>query len=1343
MDPELIAETLEALREGKLKIKDIPPSLLPYLGLEDKKTPGWGERLNPLSDYNRGVYEQFGAGVGEVLPTAALGLAETFEALGIDEQGGGSDKLRGAIARRREESAPDRMGEGSARFLGRMLGEGALGVAAGAPLRGVGIAGRVFNARGAGVLGDILTGTTIAQAGAEESTLGGLSALLPGDNNTLNALAENPWTRALGEIGMSLGGDVAFNALGNVYRGARETNPRPPDLREQTVSNYNRREKIDAIDRELNEISQSSELVSAEGVDYNTELSKIRAGEPTESMKTKPLAPEVAERWRALTLERQALIEDAVPEALNIKGMDPEAELHAKAAWAADSDARTMDAEAAKLRARKAFGDKLRWDKIKKHERPWDKVIKTYMNYVDVDKPSEWLAEGLDLAGIMEDPAKLARLKRRTQGAFVQIWQKGLKTIGDDEAALRTMGPQQMIDDLAGGDAESLGYAMAAKREEELRGRGDLGKRLTDEQLAAGLEIYNSNAGIRQAVDGFKKYAEEWLNTLEEEAIIPLGNAEKIRAEGNYWFAPFEPASNDKMVQRLFGGKTASFKDPLQRLGFSHEEVPYMNPVLSWIDYTARMTEQVARKRVHTAVANIGDLSAEGIVGDNADVVRGAGLIKKIEKKDIPSGARKVTGGADDLIAAMGVEEIDELLQTNDGAYYFRYRDINGETHHYKVNKHVYEWLREVEPTQISDNPLVQTLIAPGKALRKGVTITPAFMGANTWRDSAFRGMSDPSVRSSVPFVGFVRSFSGALNASEELLRDAMHKAGISHYAEDPNFRAFDFAGGTQTTIFDMDANEIRRVVAETREGLPQWYRGWNRVKAVGRKANHGIKTVGSISENSNRLDTFKRVKQEMLSKGYSTLEANLEAAYQAGESTVDFSRRGRKFEESQFVKTLDRASAFWRASIQGTDRMVRQFGDITPSGFKLNPDAIKQTTVAGASLFAAAAANYAFNRTNPDYYDTSKDTRSRYVLFDIGRVGGILEAQLQDLTGVNMGPQATEDQDKPILKQGQSLFLKVPVPHEFGWLFATGPIRMIEELDDANPYSDRTNPIIKAFAAGADPIGQSLTQLVGPINPLSSSFGGAGVSTAIGLATNRDRFRDMDIVPAWQKDLNPDLQGRGTESGGAKLLSETFASLGLNTAAPGQIDFLARGVGGGTGGAIMDALGGLREGGEATGLTSKGPLRRFFVDPSRPSGAMEAFYNEYFKLKAKQENSKQYEERGMPTRAGRELSKMTEEDTIRFTLMETLYPVLQDLNTLQQYIESNPSISGEQKHTINEAIREEAALLLKGGSYRDPEDMRALIERDSDPERNAIVTELYESWKAEKKKITSIRRRI
>jgi hypothetical protein len=955
----------------------------------------------------------------------------------------------------------------------------------------------------------------------------------------------------------------------------------------------------------------------------------------------------------------------------------------------------TLRAEAAE-----AFGDTQSvFSPIKKKQGLGDWLRWQYIRWVDIDKPFEWASvRGMRPS---EDPNILARNRRGSAAAAVRIWEDGLVRQGSGEAP-RTLSPHKIIEDMAGGDSDALGWTMIAKREEELLGRGH-DARLTPEELRTGLALYDGNPGLRSATDAFIDYGRQWLRLLEEEGVISAGAAERILEAGNYWFVPLKRV--DTSLVKLPKELSAVFDDPLRVLTKGGDSAVYQNPAVAWLDLTFGFTDLVGRRRAINALAKIGDEGLNPTVVSKVDALpRSADAITKVEEGFSALGNK----------TAAEISKGMDLFQSGEKHFFKLFDNV------YQVDDFLFEAIRDVNHAEIP--AALRILTGPGKLLRTGVTVTPGFGGSNQFRDSIMRTMT-------IEDLNIYQSLYGSIGSALDLSKEALARMGAP-IKESQLLDTFELSGAAMSTLADMDANRFMKLLDDMRQATPSYARNLHALRSTARDALHNTRMVGSIAENSNRLDTFTLIRQRTLDQidagelpGWNEMDANLLAAYQAAESTVDFRRRGRLFEENAWIKAIDQGTAFWRAAIQGNDRVMRLAVDIERQGVKVNKKRLAAVAATAATtLTLPAFSNYAANRMNPDYFDIPKNVRGRYLLFDLGAEG------LENIAKEYIG--APDDFELPVFKQGGSLFLKAPVPHELGWLFATVPVRMLEEVDSRNPFREINVPNL---IGAADPISSAFKQMGIPI-PTS-------ISVAEQLASNKDRFRGTSIEPQFAEGRPAPLRARGTESPGAMKFSEALTSLGVPAPSPPQAEFAVRGVLGGAGSAaLIDLPGMLSPERSTTKLTEKGPLRRFFVDPRGSGEAGHVFYKEYFDLKGRMDASNRLSAAGKHKLAGKALP--SPEDIARFNVMDFLYEDhLRPLNELRKWIEDQ-DIDPEGVRILQDNIKKEADIILKGATYNE-KFAKKVLEEEVDPERSEAIRSLIQVMEEEKKKRSKTRRAI
>ncbi len=179
---------------------------------------------------------------------------------------------------------------------------------------------------------------------------------------------------------------------------------------------------------------------------------------------------------------------------------------------------------------------------------------------------------------------------------------------------------------------------------------------------------------------------------------------------------------------------------------------------------------------------------------------------------------------------------------------------------------------------------------------------------------------------------------------------------------------------------------------------------------------NKGIKKVIAdfvgFSENSSRIKEFKNVRDFMMKRGASEKAADMLAGCNALDITLDFQRGG------ETTKTINRWVPFFNASVQGLEQTARAFGLLRAKEWQREPNRLKRasrTVLQGAAyLTMLALISELFNR--------SDDDRKKKV------------AEL-----------------KPHEKWNYISFgdVRIPVPYEIGYIFASIPRAVVAELYD------------------------------------------------------------------------------------------------------------------------------------------------------------------------------------------------------------------------------------------------------------------------------------------------------
>ena len=332
----------------------------------------------------------------------------------------------------------------------------------------------------------------------------------------------------------------------------------------------------------------------------------------------------------------------------------------------------------------------------------------------------------------------------------------------------------------------------------------------------------------------------------------------------------------------------------------------------------------------------------------------------------------------------------------------------------------------------------VKVLRVPAGWLRSGATLSPEFILRNPVRDMISASLY--SKHGFIPVWDTVRGLSLYLKKGKEYW-DYMN------------------SGAAQSAMVSLDRDYLH---GQMRDLLKK-----KSVLSMCANPIEALRAFSEATEMATRLAEF-----DLAKKGYSGIGnrlfgnerkplSNTEAGIEARDVTLDFGRHGRK------TQSWNQMVAFFNASIQGTDKMIREF--------KEHPAQMTVKTFMGITLPSVLL--WYLNKDDPRY---------------------------QEL------PQWQKDIFWVI--PGKDTLYKIPKPFELGILFGTVPERVMQYMYDKE--KGRNGPGFKG-------LGESITS-----NLLPSAIP-TGFLPAIEWISNYSLFMGRNIVPLSQSKL-PDRQQYG-----------------------------------------------------------------------------------------------------------------------------------------------------------------------------------------------------------------------
>ena len=443
-----------------------------------------------------------------------------------------------------------------------------------------------------------------------------------------------------------------------------------------------------------------------------------------------------------------------------------------------------------------------------------------------------------------------------------------------------------------------------------------------------------------------------------------------------------------------------------------------------------------------------------------------------------------------------------------------------------KGKKVVYETTPELAQTmkmmnKDTSNFITKILQYPASWLRAGSTVTAGFAITNALRDTISAG-----VFSKHGFLPVVDTFKG-----------------LAHFLKkDQLYWDYVKSGGAHAAMVSLDRDYLSGHLREL----------FSRKSTLSKVARNPIEVLRAISEATEvatRLGEFSNAR-----KGYTGLYSRLtktnlnpkslgEASIASRDITIDFSRTG------THTKTANKVVAFFNATVQGGDKLVRAWRD-DPKGMT-----IKSTLF----ITLPTIALWYLNKDNTAYQELPQWEKDTFFHIPTG--------------------------DK---------FIKIPKPFELGLLYGTTFERMLQYFDDKS--TGRNGVGFKGLGDRA------IDTLLPDVLPTA-------LSPIWEWWSNYSKFRQRNIVPQSQEKLPDKLQYGSNTSMVARKIGDTFnvSPYKVDNTIMGYGGNLAR-----LGLDITDAISGANEKRPTKGVTELPEIRRFFAKPYQSSDSVQRVYDDF-----------------------------------------------------------------------------------------------------------------------------------
>lgn len=444
----------------------------------------------------------------------------------------------------------------------------------------------------------------------------------------------------------------------------------------------------------------------------------------------------------------------------------------------------------------------------------------------------------------------------------------------------------------------------------------------------------------------------------------------------------------------------------------------------------------------------------------------------------------------------------------------------NGKKVVYNTTPELYQAFKMLNPE--GANMVVKILSVPAKWLRAGAVLSPEFMLRNPARD-----MISAAVYSKHGFIPVADTLKG--------LALYLHKG--------DTYWEYMRSGASQANLVSLDRNYLS---GQMRDLLQRP----SVKKMITTNPIEVLRGLSEATEMATRLAEFHNVR-----KGYTGIGNRLfgktrkpgsiqEAALESRDITLDFSRIG------SHTKSWNKISAFFNASIQGTDKMFRAWRE--------NP--LDMTIKTAMFITMPSVLLWYLNKDDPRYQELPQWQKDIFWIIP------------------------TKD-----------TLIKIPKPFELGILFGTVPERMLQWMYDRK---------MKKRGAGFKGLGNVIIDNMVP-NVLPTAF-----VPVFEAATNYSLFMDRNIVPQHERDnLPPALQYGPYTSAVGRGIGKMFdvSPRIVDNTIRGYTGGL-----GGFGLTLSDSVLGMNEERPAKRWTEQPGIRGFTATPYASSESVQQVYDEF-----------------------------------------------------------------------------------------------------------------------------------
>lgn len=427
------------------------------------------------------------------------------------------------------------------------------------------------------------------------------------------------------------------------------------------------------------------------------------------------------------------------------------------------------------------------------------------------------------------------------------------------------------------------------------------------------------------ALKNLHEYQYRTLKYLKDSGIISDEQMRAMRA-ANRMYVPFYRVMDSN--EGSAGGRYLRVNNPIRRVKGSDRDI--LSPIESIIRNTHKFIDLAEKNRALNALVDAAE--ARGLTD----------LVERVKPTVHPINV--LTKEMEKFLRDHGIPIHPALASAPDHFTIFRPNAFrpepgqisvwkNGKRHVYRVDPDVADAVNGMNAEMIGK--IAEWASWPARALRAGVVMAPEFLAKNLFRDQIMAAIQSP--------YGYVPVF--------DYIRGLGHMIGKTD-----TYQMWLKSGGANVSMTNMDRKYLNEEIRAMMES------GW--MDALRATVRHPVRTTLEVAEGFQSLSEHP-TRVGVFAKGRKKGETPHLSGYSSREATTDFGRRG----SNEWLNTSMRMSSFARPTIQGLDRLARQFKE------KPGSTAFKVAAYVGVPTLGF----YFYNRQDPRVWDIPREDRALF----------------------------------------------------------------------------------------------------------------------------------------------------------------------------------------------------------------------------------------------------------------------------------------------------------------------------------------------------------------------------